>query len=342
MRLGIIGLPGAGKTTLFEALTGNRIDPGQRWEAHIGTVSVPDSRVGALSSMYQPRKTVYAQVEYFLPASGTPEGGQGASPWQAVRDCDALILVTRNFSALDGEAPDPQGDLSALNQELILLDQMVVEKRIERLDQDRKRGKKPDENEYRLLQECLVALEAELPLRQKPELARERLLRGYAFLSAKPNLVIWNNPEEDETPPSLTPALQEASGVVVRGTLEQEIAQMAPQEAADFRKAYNIADSAVDRVIRRSYELLGLVSFFTVGDDEVRAWTIARDTPAQQAAGVIHSDLEKGFIRAEVVAYDDLMAAGDHAAARKQGKVRLEGKTYPVQDGDILNIRFNV
>ncbi|MGB5985334.1 MAG: DUF933 domain-containing protein [Desulfobacterales bacterium] len=342
MRLGIIGLPGAGKTTIFEALTGNSVDPGQRREAHIGTVPVPDHRVGVLSKMYRPRKTIYAQVEYFLPGGASPEGGKSASPWQAVRDCDALIQVTRNFESFDGQAPDPAGDFSELKQELILLDQMVVEKRIERLDLDRKRGKKPDEGEYRLLQACLSTLEAEIPLRQKPELAQERLLRGYAFLSAKPILVLWNNPEEEDSPPSLTQALEDENGLVVRGSLEQEIAQMTPEEAADFRGEYNIADSALERVIRRSYELLGLVSFFTVGDDEVRAWTIARDTVAQEAAGVIHSDLEKGFIRAEAVAYEDLIAAGDYAAARKQGTVRLEGKTYPVQDGDILNIRFNV
>ena len=229
-----------------------------------------------------------------------------------------------------------------LSRELILLDQVVVEKRLERMTLDRRRGKKPDETEFRLLETCLATLEEEISLRSKPELAKERLLRGYAFLSAKPILVLFNNDEGDESLPAGAGALASETGLVVRGTIEQEIAQMSPEEAADFRAEYNIADSAVDRVIRRSYELLGLASFFTVGEDEVRAWTIRRETVAQEAAGVIHSDLKKGFIRAEVVAYEDLMAAGDYTAARKQGTVRLEGKTYPVQDGDILNIRFNV
>jgi len=342
MRLGIIGLPGAGKTTIFEALTGNSVDPGQRREAHIGTVSVPDPRVAVLSELYHPRKTIYARVEYFLPGSGDGEGGKAASPWQAVRDCDALIQVTRNFQSLDGQVPDAAGDFTALTPELILLDQMVVEKRIERMDLDRKRGKKPNEIEYRLLGECLATLEQEIPLRHNHELADRKELRGYAFLSAKPILVLWNNAEGDESPPDMGGDPDAAGGLVVRGTLEQEIAQMPGDDADQFREEYNITDSAVDRVIRRSYELLGLASFFTVGDDEVRAWTIQRETVAHQAAGVIHTDLKKGFIRAEVVAYDDLMAAGDYAAARKQGTVRLEGKTYAVQDGDILNIRFNV
>ena len=342
MRLGIIGLPGAGKTTIFEALTGNLIDPGQRRDAHIGTVAVPDPRVGILSEIYKPRKTIYAQVEYFLPPAAGGESGKAASPWQAVRDCDALLQVTRNFKGFDESYANPAGDFRELNQELILLDQMVVEKRLERLALDRRRGKKPDEAEFRLLEACLASLEQEIALRKNPDLAGERLLRGYAFLSAKPVLLIFNNPENDDTPPAETPDLESETGLVVRGSLEQEIAQMSPEEAADFRAEYQIADSAVDRVVQHSYELLGLVSFFTVGEDEVRAWTLRRNTPAQEAAGVIHSDLQKGFIRAEVVAYADLMAAGDYAAARKQGTVRLEGKTYPVQDGDILNIRFNV
>ena len=176
-------------------------------------------------------------------------------------------------------------------------------------------------------------------MRDDKEIATAHVLRGYAFLSAKPMLVLANNEEDDDSKPDW---LSDENGMVVRGKLEQELAQMEAGEAAAFLEDFGITTSAMDRVIARSYELLGLISFFTVGEDEVRAWTIRRNTPAQEAAGAIHSDIQKGFIRAEVLAYEDLMAAGNYAAARKLGTVRLEGKTYDVQDGDIINFRFNV
>jgi ribosome-binding ATPase YchF (GTP1/OBG family) len=173
-------------------------------------------------------------------------------------------------------------------------------------------------------------------------MAKARLLRGFTFLSAKPMLILFNNADDDETPPSTDGWGEQEICLTVRGKLEQELSQMDPEEASVFLKEYHIAESAMDRVIAESYQLLGRISFFTVGDDEVRAWTIARDTAAVDAAEAIHSDIKKGFIRAEVLAYNDLMAAGNYAEARKRGTVRLEGKNYPVQDGDIINFRFNV
>jgi ribosome-binding ATPase YchF (GTP1/OBG family) len=290
--------------------------------------------------MYSPRKTIFAQVEYLLPApaESAKESAKEQSVWTQARDCDALIHVVRNFKGY-GTAPSPMNDFKAMDAELIFSDLVVAEKRLERLELDQKRGKKPNPEELRLLKKAHDILNREQPLRDDTEIADARILRGYAFLSAKPLLVLANNEEDDESRPDW---LSAATGLMVRGKLEQELAQMDAQEAAAFLEDFGITTSAMDRVIARSYELLGLISFFTVGEDEVRAWTIKRGTPAQEAAGVIHSDIQKGFIRAEVLAYQDLMAAGNYAAARKLGTVRLEGKTYDVHDGDIINFRFNV
>lgn len=342
MKLGIIGLPGAGKTTVFEALTGNLSDSGRRDEPRIGTIRVPDSRVNILSDMYQPKKTIFAQVEYFLPgqAPSQKENTKGEAVWNQVRDCDALIHVIRNFGGYGLEAPTPQADHAALEQEMIITDLVSVEKRIERVGLDKQRGKKINPEELSLLRECLTILEDEKPLRVNPLVSSSPLLRGFTFLSSKPILVLFNNADDDDDTP--VTVLPPESHMPIKGKLEQEICEMTAEEAAEFLAEFNITASAKDRVIRRSYELMGRISFFTVGDDEVRAWTIRKDTEALDAAEAIHSDIKKGFIRAEVVSYDDLMAAGSYAEARKRGTVRLEGKTYRVQDGDIINFRFNV
>ncbi len=344
MKLGLIGLPGAGKTTLFEALTKGGSDASQRKESRIGTVRVPDERVDRLSEMYQPRKTIFAQVEYLLPAPAdhVKEKSKEQSVWTQVRDCDALLHVVRNFKAYGGQPPSPEADFKTIDQELIISDLMVAEKRLERLVMDQKRGKKPDAEEWALVQQCADHLNAEKPLRHYPELAAARLLRGYAFLSSKPCLIIFNNEDEDDAPPAVGGWAAGETCLAIRAKLEQELAQMTTEEAREFLAEFDIQASAMDRVIHESYGLLGLISFFTVGEDEVRAWTIQKNTAAVDAAEVIHSDIKKGFIRAEVLAYGDLMAAGTYAEARKQGKVRLEGKTYVVQDGDIINFRFNV
>jgi len=344
MKLGIVGLPGSGKSTIFDALTHQISDQAYKKESRIGTVHVPDVRMDKLSGLYQPKKTIYAQVEYYLPGTGVSvqEAKKEQSIWTQARDCHALIHVIRNFKTFGQEAATPLNDFRSLNQELILADLVVVEKRLERLHLDHKRGKKPDPMEISLMENCLDSLEKEIPLRKVPDLATSPLLRGYAFLSAKPMLTLFNNEDEDDQLPDIGDLADNENCVVIRGKLEQELAQMTHAEALEFLTEFNIKASAMDRVIHRSYELLGLISFFTVGEDEVRAWTITRKTPADDAAGVIHTDMKKGFIRAEVVAYNDLMAAGTHAAARKHGTVRLEGKTYEVQDGDIMEVRFNV
>jgi GTP-binding protein YchF len=344
MKLGIIGKSGAGKTTVFEALTQVKTAAGSRKEIRLGTVRVPDPRVDALSAMYQPRKTIYAQVEYLLP--GAPEQAKeksrGQSIWTQARDCDALVHVVRNFSIYGAQPPAPGSDFQEVDQELIINDLVAVEKRLERLELDQKRGKKADAEELNLLKQCHAHLNAEMPLRRFADVSQAPVLKGYAFLSAKPTLVLVNNEDEDEDLPDGLAWAAEEKCTLIRAKLEQELAQMTAAEAEIFLKEFSIQASATDRVIAASYDLLGLVSFFTVGDDEVRAWTIRRGTPAVDAAEVIHSDMKKGFIRAEVLAHDDLMAAGSFAQARKQGTVRLEGKTYEVRDGDIITFRFNV
>ncbi len=344
MKLGITGLPQSGKTTIFEALTKNISETTNKGEDRIGTVRVPDSRIDVLSRMYEPQKTIYAQVEYFLPGTARAKKDQAAdqSIWTATRDCDALIHVLRNHAAAGSEAPSPMEDFRHLEQELILTDLVVVEKRLERLELDHRRGKKMDPEEHSLLIDCRRNLENEISLRRTADLASAPKLRGFALLSAKPMLVLFNNDDDDDRLPDLTGFTEAQNCLVIKGKLEQELAQMTAEDAAAFLKEFNIKESAMDRVIRRSYDLLGLISFFTVGKDEVRAWTIRSASPAVEAAGAIHSDFKKGFIRAEVLAYEDLMEAGTYAEARKKGTVRLEGKTYEVKDGDIINFRFNV
>jgi len=343
MKLGIIGLPRSGKSTIFDALTRQSTSTGNRSENRIGTIPVPDGRIDTLSGLYNPKKTIYAQVEYFLPGvSGGLADQRDPNTWTPVRDADALIHVVRNFSGYGFDAPALTEDFLEIDQDLILTDQVSVEKRLERLDLEKKRGRSIHPEEPGLLEKCLEALENEQPLRRIPGIARSPLLRGFAFMSAKPKLVLFNNEDEDDRLPDLPPVFENEETMVIRAKIEQELGQMSPDEAAEFLTEFNVTASAMDRVIKRSYALQGLISFFTVGEDEVRAWTIAENTRAVDAAEVIHSDIKKGFIRAEVVSYDDLMAAGSQAEARKKGTVRLEGKTYPVQDGDIINFRFNV
>jgi hypothetical protein len=344
MKLGITGLSGAGKSTIFEALTRNFQEEGHKTENRLALIEVPDVRVEILSGLYKPLKTIFAKVEYYLPAihAQKSEAKKDQNLWTPVRDCDALIHVVRNFSGYGLEAPAPHKDFTGLDQDLILSDLVTVEKRMERIEADKKRGKKADNGEISLLATCRESLEKEIPLRRIPEIASTQILRGFAFVSAKPVLVLLNNSDDDSKLPELPDAMKKEECLLIRGKLEQEIARMSPEDAADFLSEYGIKETARERVIKKSYEILGLISFFTVGEDEVRAWTIKKGTMALDAAEVIHSDIKKGFIRAEVVSYKDLLDAGTYAEARKRGTVRLEGKTYSVQDGDIINFRFNV
>ena len=341
MRLGIIGLPQSGKSTIFEALTRDIAGPESKAEDRIATLNVPEPRVDRLNDLYKLPKTIYVQVEYFL-AGVKPSETKESKMWTIARDCDALIHVVRNHAGFGFAQKTPFQDYLKLDQELILNDLMIAEKRLERIELDHKRGKKMNPEEHALLTDCIGHLENEAPLRNYPQLASAPLLRGYAFSSARPMLVLFNNDDDDDSLPEVEAQLKKERCLAIRGKLEQELSQMPADEAAEFRAEFNITDTALNRVIKESYALLDLISFFTIGKKEIRAWAIKKGTPALDAAEVIHSDMKRGFIRAEVVSYDDLMDSGSYAAARKTGTVRLEGKSYEVQDGDIITFRFNV
>ncbi len=347
MKLGIVGLGKAGKTAIFNALTGREgetVPPGGQVVPALGVVSVPDPRVDWLSALYKPKKTTCAQITY-MDLQGVAGAADNKREYMSLllthmRPMDAFIMVLRNFIDPATGAPDAARDFRDLEDEFILADLASVEKRLEKLEAELKKGRKSAASEKELLLQCADIFNSEKPLRTRPDLAAHPELRGYTFLSAKPLLVIVNNADEDDMLPDVS--FGDVEAIVVRGKLEMELAQLPHEEAAAFMRDFGISESAVDRVIHSSFALLDQVSFLTVGEDEVKAWTIPRDTPALEAAGAIHSDIQRGFIRAEVVAYEDLKKAGDYAAARKAAAVRLEGKTYPVKDGDIINFRFNV
>ncbi len=348
MEIGIVGLPGCGKTTIFNALTGSEAETsaysGSRKAPNIAQIRVPDERLDVLARMYRPRKTTPAVIQYVDIGGGLASQEKKDSMdeiLRLLRPADALVHVVRCFE-LAGQAPAPQSDLDEFESELILTDLMIVEKRLERLEKEVKKGKKGDPRELELLQKAQRLLDAGKALRSDKEITSAPELKGYAFLSAKPCIVVLNLGEDDE-PGNLEISLPEgASAVELKGSLEMELAQLDEEEAEAFRKDMGLPEPATYRLIKESYKLLGLISFFTVGEDEVKAWTIKKGTHAQKAAGAIHSDIQKGFIRAEVVAFDDLAEAGSHQAAQKAGRVRLEGKEYEVQDGDVINFRFNV
>jgi GTP-binding protein YchF len=348
MKLGLVGLPQAGKSTVFAALTGARGEKKEhaasRGDPRIATVTVQDERVDLLKRVYQPKKSTLTKIEYLLPSEipiSSPSKSEGGM-WNQVRTCDALLHVVRNFRHPDGSLPRPEQDFRQMEEDIILNDLVVAEKRLERIELDRKRGKKPEGEEYPLVKSCHELLGGGDPLRKSLKLATEPALKGFTFLSAKPMLVILNNEDEDEALPEWERKPENMELQVVRGRLEMDIASMSPDEAEEFFDAYHIQESALDRVIKSSYHLLNRISFFTVLSDEVRAWSISAGTPALEAAGTVHSDMKKGFIRAETLSFADLDDCGSFQEAKKAGRVRLEGKEYEVKDGDIINFRFNV
>ncbi len=357
MRLGIIGLPNCGKTTIFNALTGSSLETGAvsggRFEVHTAVVNVPDPRVDRLSALYKPRKTTYAQVTYVDIAGldkGVSEGGLKGQFRNELAQVDGYLHVVRAFAdeavPHPYEAVDPARDLDILDAEFLLTDLITVENRLNKLQAElRVKGRGVDPAvpaEVELMEMFKAQLEAERPLRDLDLTPDQRkAVRGYGFLTLKPALIVLNTGENQ---PDIALDYDHAHTRVValQGKIEAEIAQLDPDDAALFMAEYGIAERSAARVIRLSYELLAIQSFFTVGEDEVRAWSIPVGATAPEAAGVIHSDLQKGFIRAEVMKYDDLLAAGSEAALKAAGKFRLEGKEYVVKDGDIVHIRFNV
>ncbi len=357
MKIGLVGLPKSGKTTLFNLLTGSsvataRYDTG-RAELHTGVARVPDPRVDVLRGLFNPKKTTYATFEV-VDLAGIAKGERAGLETKEFRNADALLHVVRAFADEALGAPEPRRDIEALETELLLADLEVVERRLERLEASIKKQRKDAElKERELLVRIKAALEAERPLRAETLTPDEdKLLRGFTFLSAKPIFHIVNL---DETSIAAGDRVVETFGLAdvalrprtrvgwVSAVIETEIARLEGDEQQAFLADLGLAEPAIRRVLRECYALLGLVSFFTVGEDEVRAWPIPQGTRAQDAAGVVHSDIARGFIRAEVNGYDELVAvAGSFADLRARGQLRLEGKDYVVRDGEICHFRFNV
>lgn len=369
MKVGIVGLPQVGKTTIFNLLTQGRVDTsgwGGGREAHVGVAQVPDARVDRLAEIIKPKKTTYATVEYVdVPGLSRGEGkaalqGQGkemAGYLNSLKNIDTLLHVVRafddpNLPHVEGSV-DPLRDIGLFELEMIFSDLAIVEKRLERLAKDLKKTKSPElEMENDVLQRFKQALENEQPLRElelTPE--EEKRVRGFTFLSLKPVLIVINAADEDsrrveraveEYGLQKQAAMRNVGITAVCGKIESEIAALPPEDARMFMEDLGISGRALERIIQKSYDLLGVFSYYTAGEPEVRAWTVPRDTTALQAAGVIHSDIEKGFIKAEVVSFEDMVELGSFQAAKSKGVLRLEGKEYRVREGDVILFRFNV
>lgn len=339
MKLALTGLPTCGKTTLFSALTQRKMSAGGRETSDLALLPVPDERVDKLSAMYNPKKTTYAQVTFQDPPAPLFKADDPTTKLPPeLRQADGLVEVVRNFDGGFG-APKPAQDHHSLLEEMILNDLITLERRIERIEGEKKRGREIDKEELALCQQALALVEAETPLRSQPELAGHHKLRGFGLLSAKPLLVVANNADEDPESPTLG---TDEEVLVVRASIEAELADLPEDERGEFMADLGLTGSTLDRLIAASYRALNLISFFTVGEDEVRAWTVAAGSTAPVAAGVIHSDLQKGFIRAEIMSYHDLMEHRSEQALKKAGLFKVVGKDHVVSDGEILHVRFNV
>jgi GTP-binding protein YchF len=358
MKTGIIGLPQVGKTSLFKILTKAKLEErAHSRQEHIGVARVPDERLDKLSELYSPKKTTYASVDFVDVAAIGQEALKETAFLASLRQVDALIHVLRAFE--DESIPhvgpiDPLRDIKNVEFDLMISDLTQVEKRLERLEKDLKKGRTNDlEREKDLLLRSKEALEKEQPLRELEMSADEKkLIKGFMFMSQKPILYVLNIGESTTLGSDLEAAASRfkldevahrpnAGATAICGKVEAELAEMDDNEAADFLSSYGLTESGLVRLIRKSYELQGLISFFTAGEDECRAWTVPLGSKAPQAAGAIHSDLEHHFIRAETIRWDALLDAGSEAAARSKGTLRLEGKEYIVQDGDVMHIRHS-
>ena len=355
MQTGIIGLPQVGKTTLFRILTHAQLDEKTaRAATHVGIAKVPEPRIDQLAELYKPKKVTYATVEYVDVGGVSKDRARDSAVLAPLREVDSLTHVLRVFD--DPAVPhasgsvDPLRDAESLDLELMLSDLEQIERRIERLEKDIKKKKDiPLERERDLLVRCKQAIEAEKPLRELDFTPEEvKTLTGYMFLSQRPMLYVLNlgDNEADQLDTAIERhGLQKLVGrpksavVAVCGRIEAELSELADAEAAELLASYGLKEPGLHRLIRATYDLLGLISFFTAGEPEVRAWTIRRGTNAVKAAGVIHTDIEKNFIRAEIVSCADLLAAGSVAVAKEKGQLRLEGKEYVIQEGDVILFR---
>lgn len=357
MRLGIIGMPVAGKTTVFNALTGAGLPTGTmagpgRVEIHTGVVDVPDRRLDDLGKTFLPKKTTHAKVTYADIGGLKADAGREGLPGPLVNQMttmDGFVHVLRAFEDPSVPHPagsvDPRRDLKAMEAELILTDMLTVERRQARLVEERQKGGRERavvDREIALFNHLSEALGQEEPLRGITFSHEEQtLLTGFGLLSRRPVLILVNL-GEGQSLPDLGPVGVGSNVLGLQGKLEMEIAQLPPDEAQAFLAEYGIEEPGRQRVIRASYDLLGLLSFFTLNDEEARAWTLPRGSTAFQAADMVHSDMSRGFIRAEVIAWDELLSLGGLSRARAAGRLRQEGKDYVVNDGEVLHIKFNV
>ncbi len=358
LKIGIVGLSQVGKTTLFQILTHTergKLAAGKP-ETHVGVVKVPDPRLDRLAEMYHPKKTIHASIEYVDTPASVIQLARTGTQSAALKEMDALAHVVRAFEEssipVEGGEVDPRRDIESVELELILSDLAIVEKRLDRLEKDLKKQKNPAlEKERQALARAKQALENQKPLREMDLAPDEELaLRGFTFLSLKPMLYVLNLGEKDAARTDAAEQFAQDAGLkqrprtavtAVSGKIEEELSELSEAEAAEFLASYTLKESAISRLIRSSYGLLGLISFFTVGEDECRAWTIREGTTALEAAGEIHSDIQRGFIRAEVIRYEDLLEAGGFAEARNRATLKLEGKEYVVRDGEIVHFRHS-
>ncbi|MSR06427.1 MAG: redox-regulated ATPase YchF [Gemmatimonadetes bacterium] len=346
MKIGLVGFAGSGKTTVFNTLTGLAVPVGFGGEVRLGSVKVPDERIDALAKIFKPKKTTYAEIIFCdIPGEhGAERKGLSRKALVQIGEQEVICLVARAFEnpALETK-PDPLGELDAFHTECILADLTIVERRLDRAKKD-----KPEAFELAAFEKMKETLEQELPLRALSDLELNRkYLKGYSFLTDRPLLVVLNRSESEAALPLPLEMMGRlkaltAAGMVLSASVEAEIAAMDPADQAAFLADLGLTESARARFIRTAYGLLDLISFFTVGEDEVRAWPLTRGTGARGAAGEIHTDLERGFIRAEVIPYKVFLEFGSEQAVHKAGRQQVEGKDYVVQDGDILHIRFNV
>jgi len=346
MRLGIIGLPSAGKTSVFNALTGTDLPVGghlSQTEIHTGVANVPDPRLESLSALYQPRKTTYAQIT-FGDVAGM--GADASLPGELVNQLaqwDGFITVLRAFEdPLTAAPPSPEHDLQTIEAEFLLNDMLRIDSHLERLADERQKGARDRvelDQEIALFQRLIKALQGNVPLRDQTIGDADReLLQGYGLLTSKPLLFVQNLEEGEEA----SPLGSDLPFFILYGKLEAELVQLPAEEAVGFRKEFGIAQAGNEGLLTASLDLLGQIRFYTVSESEVKAWMLFEGNTAQQAAGTIHSDMARGFIRAEVIQWDDLIQFGGLSEARAAGKLRVEGKEYTPRDGDVIHIRFNV
>jgi GTP-binding protein YchF len=356
LKFGIIGLPGSGKTTVLRALsgTGEAAERTGHLEPGLAAVKVEDERLDFLADLFKPKKVTPVDIEYLDVAGLTGEDEPGREIGDRIlgflRPVDALIICVRFFDSPVLGPPDPVKDTAAVEEQMILSDLAIVEKRIERVERDIARGRKELTEEFSMLGKARALLEDGKPLRIRSEMVDSPLLKGFAFLSAKPALLLLNvgddkSSNEVEAVKALISAPEARPNTAVDwlyADAEAEIARLDPDDAREFLEDLGLEEGAKRRTVRTSFDLLSLVVFFTVGRDEVRAWPVRTGSTAPTAAGTVHSDMQKGFIRAEVIGYDDFKTLGSMAEAKKAGKLRLEGKEYRVRDGDIIQFLFNV